>query len=92
MHIKSTTKIYNLVKKRLKWLRVNYGQGLIFTQNIMHGNVINKEKTSRWSFNCRFKSLLSPYESKSIGGFFIPITIRSATKLGMDYEYPKIKK
>jgi len=88
----STDEIFKKLNKKLKWLKINYGQGLIFTQNILHGNVINKEKTSRWSFNCRFKSLLSPYEGKTIGDFFIPITVRSATKLGMNYVSPKIKK
>ena len=88
----STDEIFKKLSKKLKWLKINYGQGLIFTQNILHGNVINKEKTSRWSFNCRFKSLLSPYEGKTIGDFFIPITVRSATKLGMNYVSPKIKK
>ena len=91
-HTKSTSKIFDLVKKKLKWLKIDYGQGLIFTQNVMHGNVVNYESATRWSFNCRFKSLLSPYKSKAIGDFFIPITIRSATKLGMNYEYPKVKK
>ncbi len=88
----STDEIFKRLKKKLKWLKINYGQGLIFTQNILHGNVVNKEKTSRWSFNCRFKSLLSPYEGKTIGDFFFPITLRSATKLGMDYVPPKFKK
>mgnify|MGYP001167790459 CR=1 FL=1 len=88
----STDEIFKKLNKKLKWLKINYGQGLIFTQNILHGNVVNKENTSRWSFNCRFKSLLSPYEGKTIGDFFIPITIRSATKLGMNYVPPKIKK
>ena len=64
----------------------------IFTQNILHGNVVNKEKTSRWSFNCRSKSLLSPYSGKTIGDFFSPITLRPAIKLGIDYVPPKFKK
>ncbi len=88
----STDQIFKKLKHKLKWLKIDYGQGLIFTQNILHGNVVNKEKTSRWSFNCRFKSLLSPYDGKTIGDFFVPITLRSATKLGMDYVPPKIKK
>ena len=87
----STSKIFNEVKGKVKWLDIKYGQGLIFTQNIMHGNVVNVEKTTRWSFNCRFKSLLSPYSGKTIGDFFSPITIRAATRLGMNYEEPKKK-
>ena len=87
----SLSKISNEIKNKVKWLNVKYGQGLIFTQNIMHGNVVNIEKTTRWSFNCRFKSLLSPYNGKTIGDFFTPITIRAATRLGMNYEEPKKK-
>ena len=40
----STDEIFKKLSKKLKWLKINYGQGLIFTQNILHGNVINKEK------------------------------------------------
>lgn len=87
----SSSKIFNEIKNKVKWLDIKYGQGLIFTQNIMHGNVVNTEKTTRWSFNCRFKSLLSPYSGKTIGDFFTPITIRAATRLGMNYEEPKKK-
>ncbi len=77
-------------KNKLKWLNLKYGQGLIFSQNLLHGNVTNKEKTSRWSFNCRFKSLFSPYDKKKIGEYFLPLNLRAATQLGMDYEDPKI--
>ena len=73
----STDEIFKKLNKKLKWLKINYGQGLIFTQNILHGNVVNKENTSRWSFNCRFKSLLSPYEGKTIGDFFIKVKVLS---------------
>ena len=70
----------NLQIRYLKNLRVN-SSGLKsimvrinFTQNILHGNVINKENTSRWSFNCRFKSLLSPYEgAKQLEIFLYPL-------------------
>ena len=88
---KSTTNLFNLVKPDLKWLKINFGQGLLFTQNIMHGNIANKEKSTRWSFNCRFKSIFSPYRDKSIGIFFKPITMKPVTKLGMDYKYPNEK-
>ena len=54
----------------------------------MHGNRMNRESETRWSMNCRFKSLLSPYAGKRLGEFFEPITIRAATRLGMAYEFP----
>ena len=40
---KSTEQIFKKIKNRLKWIKVNFGQGLLFTQNLMHGNVVNKE-------------------------------------------------
>jgi hypothetical protein len=72
----------------LKWIKVDYGQGLLFTQNLMHGNVVNKEKSTRVSFNCRFKSAFSLYRDKEIGSFFMPITIKPTTMLGKEYEFP----
>ena len=85
---KSIDDIFTKVKKKVKWLKVDYGQGLLFSQNLMHGNVVNVEKGSRWSFNCRFKSIFSPYRDKEIGTFFTPITVKPITILGMNYNFP----
>ena len=71
--------------KKKKFLKMKYGQGLIFSHQLLHGNQVNFEKTTRWSMNCRFKSLLSPYGKKDIGETFIPMNILPATKLGFDY-------
>ena len=76
------------MKDKLKWIKVDYGQGLLFSQNLMHGNVVNKEKSTRVSFNCRFKSAFSLYRDKEIGSFFMPITIKPTTMLGKEYEFP----
>ena len=54
----------------------------------MHGNRINREPETRWSMNCRFKSLFSPYADKRLGEFFEPITIRPATRVGMNHALP----
>ena len=85
---KSIDQIYSKVKNKLKWLKLDYGQGLLFTQNLMHGNIVNTEKTTRVSFNCRFKSVFSPYRDKQIGNFFQPITIKPVTLIGMNYKHP----
>ena len=76
--------------KKIKWLNIKFGQGLIFTQNILHGNTVNYEKTSRWSFNCRFKSVFSPFNDKKIGEFFTPISLKPASIFGLNYEEPNI--
>lgn len=63
-----------------------YGEALIFSQNYFHGNRINETNETRWSLNCRFKSLFSPYSDKKLGEFFEPIEIRPATKMGLAYQ------
>ena len=89
--IKNSSKIFNLVKNEIQFLKINFGNFLIFDQTLPHGNVINKEKETRWSMNCRFKSMFSPYGDKKIGEFFLPITTRSMTKIGLKYKSPLIK-
>ena len=83
-----STKIFGLLKKKLKWLKVNYGEILIFNQTLPHGNVVNEENATRISLNCRFKSIFSPYKDKKIGEFFIPVTTRAMTEIGINYKDP----
>lgn len=64
---------------------VKYGECLIFSQNWFHGNRVNETNETRWSLNCRFKSLFSPYADKKLGEFFEPIDIRPATKIGLQF-------
>jgi len=87
---KSSLDFYKSIKNDVKWIKVNFGEILIFNQALPHGNIVNKENETRWSMNCRFKSLYSPYGDKKIGEFFEPITLRAASKIGMQYNLPKI--
>jgi sporadic carbohydrate cluster 2OG-Fe(II) oxygenase len=82
--------LYEHVKQDLVWLTIPYGKLLIFCPNFLHGNVINEETTTRWSLNCRVTGLFTPYVSaeKSLGAFYLPITPRPVTRLGMAYEQP----
>ena len=54
----------------MEWLELKYGQVLIFDQSIPHGNVVNNEIETRWSMNCRFKGIFTPYGDKKLGEFF----------------------
>jgi sporadic carbohydrate cluster 2OG-Fe(II) oxygenase len=76
----------------LTFLDVPFGSVLIFNQNQLHGNVVNGESETRWSMNCRFKSAFSPYCDKKLGEFFEPINLKPATKIGLAYDYPNVKK
>ena len=63
---KSSQQLFNKIKKNVEWININFGEILIFNQALPHGNVINKEIGTRWSMNCRFKSVFSPYGDKKL--------------------------
>ena len=86
---KSEHELFAAIEPDLQWLTVPFGTVLLFSQNLMHGNVVNREPDSRWSMNCRFKSAFSPYAGKRLGEFFEPITLRAASRLGMRYRFPE---
>lgn len=85
----SADRLFERIEPELTWIEIAYGEVLLFTQNLMHGNRVNLEGETRWSMNCRFKSLMSPYAEKRLGEFFEPITIRAATRLGMSHSLPE---
>ncbi len=82
--------LYQSIRDEVKWLDVRYGEVLIFDQALPHGNRVNEEPETRWSMNCRFKGVFTPYGDKKIGEFFEPITLRAASKAGMAYRLPKL--
>ena len=86
---KSSEDLYQSIKNDVKFLDVPYGSVLLFSQNVMHGNRVNIENETRWSMNCRFKSILTPYHGKKMGEFFEPITLRPLTRIGLDYKLPE---
>lgn len=87
---KSNDEFYRALEKDLIFIDIPYGHFLLFNQNLPHGNRVNEEPEARWTMNCRFKSVFSPYADKKLGEFFEPITLRAATRVGMNYKYPKV--
>lgn len=85
---KGVEAFYDTLKDRLKWLDIDYGQVLVFSHTLIHGNRPNEEDTSRWSLNVRFKGLFTPYSDKRLGDFFEPVTPRPATRFGINYKLP----
>ena len=90
LKLKSAEEIYKTIEPDLRWLDIPYGNVLLFTQNVMHGNILNREPETRWSSNCRFKSVFSPYHDKKLGEFFEPILVRPATRIGASYRFPAV--
>ena len=88
---KTDEDIFREYEEKMMWIEIKYGEVLLFNQNLPHGNRVNRELETRWSLNCRFKSILSPYGDKKLGEFFEPITMRAATRIGIKYDLPGAK-
>ena len=80
--------LFSKFKNKFKWIDIKFGEILIFNQCLPHGNIENITKETRWSLNCRFKSLFSPYGTKKIGEFFKPLDIKPASLIGFNYKDP----
>ena len=98
--VKNLGKLYSLKKyfeknkKKANFLKIKFGQFLIFTPNLLHGNTINKTNETRFSLNIRLKSLFSPYNKikgndRKLGYFYLPLNIKPMTIIGSKYELPK---
>ncbi|MAN80247.1 MAG: hypothetical protein CMM77_08975 [Rhodospirillaceae bacterium] len=84
----SAETFFKSIEDDVEYISIDYGNVLIFRLDLPHGNRVNTETEARWSMNCRFKSVLTPFADKQLGEFFEPIIIRPATKVGMTYELP----
>jgi sporadic carbohydrate cluster 2OG-Fe(II) oxygenase len=82
--------LYKAAAADARWIDIEYGNVLLFTPTVMHGNRVNDEASTRWSFNVRFKGLFTPYANKKLGDFFAPIAIRPASRIGIDFEMPEL--
>lgn len=84
--------VHKKYKQKMKWLKLNFGQAIVFTPNCLHGNVTNKEKTTRLSINTRFKNLYSPYVQnvgnlKNIGNFYPIVRKKLITTVNLNYPF-----
>jgi sporadic carbohydrate cluster 2OG-Fe(II) oxygenase len=86
----SSEALYQAIKDDVEFLTVRYGEVLLFDQALPHGNRVNAEPDTRWSMNCRFKGVFTPYGDKKLGEFFEPITLRAASRAGMAFQLPKV--
>jgi sporadic carbohydrate cluster 2OG-Fe(II) oxygenase len=85
---RSSETLFEAIRDRVQWLEIQCGQVMVFDQSLPHGNRINEEPDTRWSMNCRFKGVFTPYGDKKLGEFFEPISLRPASRRGMTYELP----
>jgi len=80
--------------KNLKWLKLKSGQGLIFSPNCLHGNVVNKENKTRVSINIRYKNIFSPYgnvsNEKKVGSFYKVVSPKAVTLFNLKHNFDEI--
>jgi len=87
----SSETVFAAIADRVRWLEIRCGQVMVFDQSLPHGNRVNLESETRWSMNCRFKAVFTPYGDKKLGEFFEPISLRPASRRGMSYRLPRIQ-
>ncbi len=85
---RSVDELFTTLEGDVEYLNIPYGNVLCFTHTLMHGNRVNAERTARWSMNIRFKGLFTPYSDKRLGDFFDPVTLRPASRIGIEYRLP----
>ena len=85
----TSDELFDVLRDDLTWIPIKYGQVLAFDQSLPHGYSLNKEIFTHWSMNCRFKGLHTPYWDKKLGEYFMPITVRTSTRLEMNYSHLK---
>ena len=85
----TSDELFNELCDDLTWIPIKYGKILAFDQSLPHGYSLNEENRSHWSLNCRFKGLHTPYWDKKLGEYFMPITVKNCTRLGMNYTHPE---
>ena len=78
----SSDELFNELYEDLTWIPIEYGKVLAFDQSLPHGFSINKESSTHWSMNCRFKGLHTPYWDKKLGEYFMPLLLK--TVLGLE--------
>lgn len=82
--------LFDDVRQDVVWCNVPYGHVLVFSPNYLHGGVVNDEPETRWSMNCRLTGLFTPYTGaeKKLGSYYLPITTRPVTRMGLKYREP----
>lgn len=91
LNFETIDKIY---KSKMKWINLREGEAILFSPNCLHGNVVNKEKNTRWSINVRYKNIFSPYSliknEKKIGTFYKPISLKGISKFNLEHGFNEL--
>ena len=86
--------LFNKYRDYATFLKINYGECLLFSPSLFHGNILNQTEITRISINCRFKNLFS-HEAKNgerrLGSFYRVLKLSPVTEIGLSYRDDLIK-
>jgi sporadic carbohydrate cluster 2OG-Fe(II) oxygenase len=67
-------------------IEIDYGQALIFWTGLVHAVPVNREPSTRWSMNIRYKNFFSPYGHKGLPDFFRILRLSPLTEIAVKAE------
>lgn len=76
-----------LIEKTVRpshYIELPYGEALLFSSLLIHGNSVNSTSETRWSLNVRFKNLFTPFGTKSFREHFELINLSPLTRMAMN--------
>jgi sporadic carbohydrate cluster 2OG-Fe(II) oxygenase len=80
--------LFSKYRDMANFLTVSYGQALVFSPTLFHGNVLNESGSTRVSVNCRVKNVFSP-ESRTgerrLGSFYKLLRLSPLSELALSY-------
>jgi sporadic carbohydrate cluster 2OG-Fe(II) oxygenase len=79
--------LFAQIASAVTWVEVDYGDVVMFDPGLVHGSRPNEEPATRWSFNCRFKAVFSPYGDKGLGDYFEPVGLSPVTRVALGYRH-----
>lgn len=96
--IKKNKKVDNIMEsyfkfafKKSKRFNLNFGEALVFWAPLVHCVETNKENSSRWSLNFRYKNTFSPYGTKKFIDYFNLANESVVTRLAVEKQSEKFK-
>ncbi len=65
---------------------MEFGSALFFWAGLVHTIPVNVEPETRWSLNTRYKNIYTPYGTKGMPDYFVPLALSPLARLALDAE------
>ena len=68
-------KLTETLLPELRNVELSKGEAMVLWHATPHGNRVNSSDRTHWSLNLRFKNIFTPYEQKTLGDYFQPVSL-----------------